>query len=525
MVIEKLYLTDTFGVWAEKFNATIDASNTATANAEEAVKKAEEALQKAEQAVNDSVKGDDITIIVNEERQVVAKDVAIDGNPEDLASQRGQIGDTPRITETTIDLNDYVKSGAWWLLWDELLNGPEIDAGVNGLLVVYAAEGLEGTIVRQILYRWGIAGTTDKNMWTRSLTSNVTEWGPWYQINNSRYTMIEVDEQQNNTSVVGVPFNIRGKGVDGTSRAIRPFKFVPGDKTGNGLVIDTGGLVVIGGGESGRNVAAGLVGEGLSGANEILYLASDKGIMFLYNQNEGYDKNKCLSVYNNGAINLSAEHPTLGCTELSYDRLETLTENKTLFSHIVYDKNGARVAGLYNVKYTNGVTKYGILTYAHGITTNANSGIYSCIDKDDNKWGEAPTPPSASNTNHIATTEWVRNTALPKSGGTLTGAVVEKLAPLSGTSVALNLKTSNNFTHTATANTTFTVTANTGTSFQLGTLVLTNGGKYTITWPSSFKWADNTPPTLNSSGIDVITFFTVNGGTKYYAVQSITGVA
>lgn len=117
------------------------------------------------------------------------------------------------------------------------------------------------------------------------------------------------------------------------------------------------------------------------------------------------------------------------------------------------------------------------------------------------------------------------NSALPKAGGTLTGAVVEKISALSGTSVALDLKTSNNFTHTATANTTFTVAANTGTSFQLGTLVLTNAGNYTITWPESFKWADNTPPTLNESGVDVITFFTVDGGTTYYAAQVMTGIA
>lgn len=116
------------------------------------------------------------------------------------------------------------------------------------------------------------------------------------------------------------------------------------------------------------------------------------------------------------------------------------------------------------------------------------------------------------------------NSALPKAGGTLTGAVVEKISALSGTSVALDLKTSNNFTHTATANTTFTVAANTGTSFQLGTLVLTNAGNYTITWPSSFKWADGALPTLMESGIDVITFFTINGGTTYYAAQVMTGI-
>lgn len=122
MAIEKLYLTDTFRVWAEKFNATIDASNTATANAEKAVKKAEEALQKAEQAVNDSVKGDDITTIVNEERQVVAKDIAIDGNPEDLASTRGVFNAYP--LGENIDFNTVLNQGIYAISNVGAKNGP-----------------------------------------------------------------------------------------------------------------------------------------------------------------------------------------------------------------------------------------------------------------------------------------------------------------------------------------------------------------------------------------------------------------
>lgn len=162
--------------------------------------------------------------------------------------------------------------------------------------------------------------------------------------------------------------------------------------------------------------------------------------------------------------------------------------------------------------------------FIYGNGTNRLYGVSDAIDSDSSL--TVASSKAIKLTNDKATKALnVANKALPKAGGTLTGAVVEKISALSGTSVALDLKTSNNFTHTATANTTFTVTANTGTSFQLGTLILTNGGKYTITWPSSFKWADNTPPTLNTSGIDVITFFTIDGGTKYYAVQSITGVA
>ena len=52
-------------------------------------------------------------------------------------------------------------------------------------------------------------------------------------------------------------------------------------------------------------------------------------------------------------------------------------------------------------------------------------------------------------------------------------------------------------------------------------LVLTNGGAYTVTWPSSVKWAGGTIPSLTASGIDIITFLTVDGGTTWYGVPSV----
>lgn len=169
------------------------------------------------------------------------------------------------------------------------------------------------------------------------------------------------------------------------------------------------------------------------------------------------------------------------------------------------------------------------------LDASKSSPIYgnsTTVQPESNNWivcvvafGAATNVGSVDVANVMSAFERLQSLALLKSGGTLTGAVSEKLLSLSGTSVTLDLTSSNNFTHTITANTTFTVSANSDTTFQLGTLVLTNAGSYTITWPESFKWADNTPPTLNESGIDVITFFTIDGGTKYYAVQSITGVA
>ena len=48
------------------------------------------------------------------------------------------------------------------------------------------------------------------------------------------------------------------------------------------------------------------------------------------------------------------------------------------------------------------------------------------------------------------------------------------------------------------------------------TLILTNGGSQTVNWPASVDWAASTAPTLTSSGVDVLCFTTVDGGTIWY---------
>ena len=56
--------------------------------------------------------GDGVTVVANASGEAMAKDVAIGGNLEDLASARGQIGDNIRIN-TASDLNAYTKAGNW----------------------------------------------------------------------------------------------------------------------------------------------------------------------------------------------------------------------------------------------------------------------------------------------------------------------------------------------------------------------------------------------------------------------------
>jgi hypothetical protein len=49
------------------------------------------------------------------------------------------------------------------------------------------------------------------------------------------------------------------------------------------------------------------------------------------------------------------------------------------------------------------------------------------------------------------------------------------------------------------------------------TLILTNGASNSGTvWPGAVDWAGGTEPTLTSSGIDILTFTTVDGGTIWY---------
>jgi hypothetical protein len=55
------------------------------------------------------------------------------------------------------------------------------------------------------------------------------------------------------------------------------------------------------------------------------------------------------------------------------------------------------------------------------------------------------------------------------------------------------------------------------------TLFLTNGGSQTVTWPASVDWSGGVAPTLTTSGVDVLTFTTIDGGTTWYG--AVVGVA
>ena len=145
---------------------------------------------------------------------------------------------------------------------------------------------------------------------------------------------------------------------------------------------------------------------------------------------------------------------------------------------------------------------YSINTEYVGATSNANGTA-----------GLVPPAQSAQKGNYL------------RGDGSWSNVAFGDAVALSGSQIDPSL--GNLFTKTISANTTFTITnANIPAGkTAMFTLMLTNGGSKTITWPSGMKWPGGTPPTLIASGKDILTFVTPDGGTTWYGTISMAGVA
>ena len=122
------------------------------------------------------------------------------------------------------------------------------------------------------------------------------------------------------------------------------------------------------------------------------------------------------------------------------------------------------------------------------------------------------------------------NTMLPKAGGTMTGEINaadqlitrpvlkdygETKVAMAAHAVDLSLGNVQTYTLSGNQTLTFTNPPASGTSGSF-TLLVTNGGSATLTWPTSVDWAGGTAPTLTASGIDAMVFTTIDGGTIWY---------
>lgn len=109
-------------------------------------------------------------------------------------------------------------------------------------------------------------------------------------------------------------------------------------------------------------------------------------------------------------------------------------------------------------------------------------------------------------------------TKLPLSGGTMTGAItaIRETQVSLGVSSAIDLSLGNLFTKSINSSTTLSVlnclSSGTSNSF---ILELVNAGAFTITWFSGIKWAEGFAPILTASGVDVLGFYSYDGGVTW----------
>ena len=93
--------------------------------------------------------------------------------------------------------------------------------------------------------------------------------------------------------------------------------------------------------------------------------------------------------------------------------------------------------------------------------------------------------------------------------------VVSVLGDLGGGTDDIDVSLSDSVTATVSTSTqtfTFSNPPASGTSGGF-TFFITNGGSQTVNWPTSVDWPDGLEPELTISGLDVLTFTTLEGGT------------
>ncbi len=105
------------------------------------------------------------------------------------------------------------------------------------------------------------------------------------------------------------------------------------------------------------------------------------------------------------------------------------------------------------------------------------------------------------------------------------GSNAEDYDALSGTSPTCNVDNAGAFSLTMSGNTTFTFSG-ADSGWSMGFILQLTGNGSTVTWPSSVDWAGGTAPDAPASGeTDILVFWTRDGGTTWYGVQSIDAAA
>lgn len=97
---------------------------------------------------------------------------------------------------------------------------------------------------------------------------------------------------------------------------------------------------------------------------------------------------------------------------------------------------------------------------------------------------------------------------------------VQELGMIIG-SAAIDGAKGNIVTCTVIGAVTFALTASTDAGYcRVLTLIIRNGGNYTVTWPEVINWTGKEAPKLTETGRDVITLVTTDSGVSWFGMLS-----
>ena len=199
-------------------------------------------------------------------------------------------------------------------------------------------------------------------------------------------------------------------------------------------------------------------------------------------------------------------------TNTTYTAGDGLDLTSTTFSTDLMSNGGLEITST-ELSVAQGISQYDVAQYASGVADND----FLKID------GTAVEGRSASEVlSDIA--------ALPLAGGTMTGTLAaddqqvtkprftdyaETKQAMAANSVDLTLGNVQTYTLSGNQTLTFDNPSDTGNACSF-TLIVTNGGSATLTWPTEVDWAGGSAPSLTSSGVDILTFTTMDAGTIWY---------
>lgn len=234
--------------------------------------------------------------------------------------------------------------------------------------------------------------------------------------------------------------------------------------------------------------------------------------------------NDATTASNSATTAQNAANDAIAAKDAAESAVATLPEGTLSDSVIATDKvwssskvndelNTKQPAGTYNTVIgtdtdinTSGSTIVDYITVTDGVITAMGTRTLTLADL-----GYT----GATNANYYVLPADVVHT----TGATFTGLVAYDDTATTG---AIDCSLGNSFSHSVTANTTYSFT-NVPASGNacIVTLKLYDAGSYTLTFPTSVKWSGGTAPTFTAIGDDTVVFYTIDGGTTWYANANV----